>query len=396
MLWKNSIIVPKGFLTSSCNCGIKKNRPDLAIFLSETIASCAGTFTTNRVQAAPVIISRNIVKRGYVRGIVANSGNANALTGKEGIEDAKEIIRAFSHALGTGENELLIASTGVIGIRIPVKKIISKAEFLVKNLSYDSESFINSAKAIMTTDSFYKLKSEKVKTKDGEFSILGIAKGAGMICPEMATMLCFIFTDALASSSTLKNVLKDAVEVSFNRISVDGDRSTNDTVFILSNGKSGISVDSSKRMRKIFSEALQNICNGLAEDIVRDGEGATKIFLVHVMGAKNNEMAKKIAYSVANSLLVKTAVYGGEPNYGRIAASAGAAGVKFNPFQLKIWVNGKLVVSNGRMLEVKDKRSFSMKKINFKIRVGKGKGEAYVLSSDLSTEYVKLNAGYMT
>jgi len=395
MLRKNSIVVPRGFLTASCNCGIKRKKLDLVLFFSEVPASCAGVFTTNRVKAAPVILSQKIVRRGFVRGIVANSGNANALTGKEGIEDAKKIIRFFSHALGIREDELLIASTGVIGIRLPVKKIISKAEFLVKSLSSDAESFVNSAIAIMTTDSFYKLRSEKVKTKNGDFSILGIAKGAGMICPQMATMLCFIFTDADASPSTLKKVLRDAVENSFNRITVDGDRSTNDTVFILSNGKSGISIDDPK-IREIFSKSLKNICMGLAEDIVRDGEGATKIFSVHVIGAKNNEMAKKIAYSVANSLLVKTAVYGGEPNYGRIAASVGASGVRFDQFRLKIWVNDKLVVSDGKMLSLKRDKSFLRKKIDFKIEVGNGKGEAVVFSSDLTPEYVRLNAGYMS
>jgi len=395
MLRKNSIVVPRGFLTASCNCGIKRKKLDLVLFFSEVPASCAGVFTTNRVKAAPVILSQKIVRRGFVRGIVANSGNANALTGKEGIEDAKKIIRFFSHALGIREDELLIASTGVIGIRLPVKKIISKAEFLVKSLSSDAESFVNSAMAIMTTDSFYKLRSEKVKTKNGDFSILGIAKGAGMICPQMATMLCFIFTDADASPSTLKKVLRDAVENSFNRITVDGDRSTNDTVFILSNGKSGISIDDPK-IREIFSKSLKNICMGLAEDIVRDGEGATKIFSVHVIGAKNNEMAKKIAYSVANSLLVKTAVYGGEPNYGRIAASVGASGVRFDQFRLKIWVNDKLVVSEGKMLSLKRDKSFLRKKIDFKIEVGNGKGEAVVFSSDLTPEYVRLNAGYMS
>lgn len=394
MLRKERITIPEGFFTASCNCGIK-NKPDLAIFLSEVPASCAGVFTTNRVKAAPVILSQKIVRRGVVRGIVANSGNANALTGKEGIEDAKKIVEVFSHALGIKKNELLIASTGVIGIRLPVAKIISKADFLARNLSSDAESFINSARAIMTTDSFYKLRSEKVKTKKGEFSILGIAKGAGMICPQMATMLCFLFTDASVSPSTLRKVLKDTIENSFNRITVDGDRSTNDTVLILSNGKSGVSVEEPV-MRDIFIKSLQNICNGLAEDIVRDGEGATKIFSVYVKGTKNNEMAKKIAYSVANSLLVKTAIYGGEPNYGRIAASVGASGVKFDPFRLKIWVNCKLVVSNGKMLRVKNDKSFSRKKIDFKIEVGNGKGEACVLSSDLSPQYVKLNAGYMT
>lgn len=340
-----------------------------------------------------MILSSKIVKRGIVRGIIVNSGNANALTGKEGIEDAKRIIRTFSKMLGIKEKELLIASTGVIGIRLPVKKITSKANFLIKNLSSSVESFINSAKAIMTTDSFYKLRSETVKTKDGEFSVLGIAKGAGMICPQMATMLCFIFTDLKASPRSLKNALKFAVERSFNRISVDGDRSTNDTAFILSNGKSRISIEEPK-IRKLFYKVLQKICHKLAEDIVRDGEGSTKIFSVYVKGTKNNEMAKRIAYSVANSLLVKTAVYGGEPNYGRIAASAGASDVKFDQFRLKIWVNEKLVVEDGKAI-IKSK-NFSEKKIDFKIEVGNGKGEAFVLSSDLSPEYVKINAGYMT
>jgi len=394
MLRKDSITVPKGFFTASCNCGIK-DKPDLALFFSEVPASCAGVFTTNRVKAAPVIFSQRVVKKGFVRGIIANSGNANALTGKGGIEDVKKIVKVFSRALGIKENELLIASTGIIGIRLPVKKIISKADFLVKHLSSDEESFINSARAIMTTDSFYKVRSERVKVKGGEFSILGIAKGAGMICPKMATMLCFIFTDALASPFPLRELLKDAVENSFNRITVDGDRSTNDTVFILSNGRSGISVDDPK-MRKIFLKSLQNICNGLAEDIVRDGEGATKVFSVYVRGTKNDEMARKIAYSVANSLLVKTAVYGGEPNYGRIAASAGAAGVNFDQFRLKIWVNGRLVVSKGKMVALKNDKSFSRKRIDFKIEVGNGRGEAFVLSSDLTPEYVKLNAGYVS
>lgn len=395
MLRKNNLKIPLGFLTSSCNCGIKKKERDLALFLSDSPAFCAGVFTTNRVKAAPVILSSKIVKRGYARGIVANSGNANALTGREGIDDAKRIIKSFARSLGIDENELLIASTGVIGRRLPVEKIISKADFLSKNLSSDKRSFIDSARAIMTTDSFYKIHSREVKTKEGNYTILGIAKGAGMICPSMATMLCFIFTDAKASSGLLKEALTSSVEKSFNRITVDGDRSTNDTVFILANGKSGISVEKGKDRISFFKE-LEGLCLSLAMDIVRDGEGATKTFSVTVEGAPDEGSAKKIAYSVANSPLVKTAVHGRQPNFGRIVASAGASGVKFDPFKLRVWVNGMLVVKNGKVLEVKG-NPFSEKKLEIRLNIGEGgKGKAEVISCDLSPEYVRINAGYLT
>ncbi len=392
MLRNSSIEIPLGFLTSSCNCGIKKSLPDLALFYSEYPSRCAGVFTKNCVKSAHVLLCSHLLKGGTFRGIIVNSGNANALTGKEGIRDIERIIKRAKEALNA-KNKILMASTGVIGIRLPVEKILSKIDFLVKNLSRTEESFINSAKAIMTTDSFYKIRSKRIEVKNGSFSILGIAKGAGMICPSMATMLCFIFTDAFASNSFLKKELKFAVENSFNRITVDGDMSTNDSVFIFANGASKVSAEEAKNS---FREALLEICSGLAEDIVRDGEGATKIFSVSVKGAKNDRDAKKVVYSVGNSLLVKTAIYGGEPNFGRIAAAAGASGVRFDPFKLTVKVNGEILIKNGKMIGEFKKDILSQKRIDFEITIGKGRGKAFILSSDLSPKYVELNSGYMS
>lgn len=393
MLREKHLRIPKGFRTSSIACGIKGGeKKDLALFFSDVSAVCAGTFTKNRLKSGSVIASMNNIKYGSARALIVNSGNANALTGKEGIEKAERVIDHYAKMLKVKRSEVLIASTGVIGIPFPDSKIIRKSKHLIERLSKSAKSFIDSATAIMTTDSYRKITGRKIKMKNGTFHILALVKGAGMINPSMATMLCFVFTDLKIPLSSLKNILKDAVHLSFNRITVDGDTSTNDTVIAMANGLSGIS---GKDAEREFASNLKEILKELALSIVKDGEGATRVFKVIVEGAKSEREAEKIARCVGNSLLVKTMVHGGEPNFGRIMAAAGASGVPIDIFNTSLEVDGKTVVKHGRVIE---RRKGKLKKrfVEFKIRLDRGKSSFWLLASDLTENYIKLNAGYMT
>ncbi len=379
-----------GFLASGIYSGIKEEkRPDLGLIYSKKSAICSAVFTKNRVKAAPIIVSKMHLEKssGYARAIIVNSGNANACTGKEGIDDAIEITDTLAKRLGIDKEEILICSTGVIGKRLEVGKISSSIPDLIDRLSEDGiRDFAN---AIMTTDTFPKI---SIFRGDG-YSIVGVAKGAGMIMPDMATMLCFILTDLKVDKGKTDPLLKEAVDRTFNRITVDGDTSTNDTVILMANGAS------EREDMDGLREGLFKVCSELSRMIVKDGEGASKLVEVIVKGAKDPSDAEKAARGVANSLLVKTAIFGGDPNWGRIMASLGRSGAEFDPEKVDIWIEDVKIVSSGKGVEGKEEAAAErMKRDEFKIVIDlkNGNFEDRILTCDLTYDYIRINAEYRT
>lgn len=385
---------PKGFVFNAVRAGLKKEGYDFALIFSEQEASCAGVFTTNLVKAAPVLLGQERIKEGKAQAILVNSGCANACTGDLGLEDARILSQRAADLLQIKTSRILPASTGVIGERLPLNQMERILPDLVQGLSPEKAPLV--AQAMMTTDTFPKLVKRNLSDGENEITILGLAKGAGMIAPHMATMLAFIITDASLSSRELENILQKATEVSFNRITVDGDTSTNDTVYALANGKIGLN----EGQKKKFEEAFIDICQELAYLIVKDGEGATKTVWIKVKGALDNEAAIRLARCISNSLLVKTALFGEDPNWGRIMAAMGRSGVKFDPYQVDIYIDDVQIVKNGLSLGKEKEREAhqKMKKQEFNLiidlKIGTGKGE--ILTCDLSYDYVKINAEYRT
>ena len=376
-----------GIYASGVNGGFKKEGFDVGFIRSEKEMNVAYLFTTNKFKAAPLkyVLRENIKTTNF---ILANSKNANALTGEEGINDIKEILSYLSKKIEL--KNPIMSSTGVIGVRLDVEKIksaIDKFDFNEK----DSKKF---AKAIMTTDSFEKEVAFEVSGDFGVFRIGGVAKGAGMINPQMATMLCFITTDAAIPIEDMYEILRENNELTFNAISVDGDTSTNDSVFLMT-------TSSAPYVKEAFREALRVVMLKLATDIIRDGEGANKLVAFEVKGAKDKNEAKQAAKALSNSLLMKTAIFGEDPNWGRIASTIGASGVECNENTLSIKIGDILVYDKGNILftpEIEQKAHNVMKKDSFKISVdlGIGDGEFVAYGCDLSYEYVKINAEYRT
>jgi glutamate N-acetyltransferase/amino-acid N-acetyltransferase len=386
----------KGFSFSGVVSGLKKNgRKDLGLIYSEVPAGVAGAFTRNRVQAAPVLLDRERLKKGFCRAVIANSGSANCCTGVQGMKDAVSEAKLAADGLNISEDQVLVASTGVIGKPLPVDKIESAVPELVKALS--PEGIDDFAQAIMTTDTVPKIVSKKGKIGGSGFTITGVAKGAGMISPDMATMLCFICTDAAVTPDFLKEALASSVEKSFNRITIDGDTSTNDTVLVMANGMSGASVKS-RSEKEYFRGLLDEVLMALAKMVVKDGEGATKLVDVIVKGATSDSDAEIIARTIANSNLVKTALFGEDANWGRILAAAGRAGVVFDPLLVNISFDDVLMVKSGMGCgDAAEKEATKvLKKPEFSITVDlkTGKGKASVLTCDFSIDYVKINADY--
>ncbi|MBI4707853.1 MAG: bifunctional glutamate N-acetyltransferase/amino-acid acetyltransferase ArgJ [Candidatus Omnitrophica bacterium] len=371
-------ILPLKFKANAVACGIKrKNRLDLALFYSEVPAKAAVKFTSNKIQAAPLQLAKNNLKLNCnFQAIIANSGNANCFTGKPGLKDAQETQSILANELGIKKEAIFVSSTGVIGKRLQIDKIKIGVPEVVKGLSI---SGIDKAKkAIMTTDTFTKELTAKLKLGGKIVTICGVAKGAGMIAPDMATMLCYIFTDIEISKKLLEQALDTAVENSFNCITVDGCMSTNDTVIVLANGAAGNKpVNASGMDYKEFSDGVNLICLELAKMMVQDAEGATKFIQIKVAGARNARDAKKAALAIANSNLFKCAVYGENPNFGRIVAAVGASGaeVKEECFRVKV-------------------SDLKKKNINVDVDLNIGKSEAVVYSSDLTPEYIRINAEY--
>jgi len=385
-----------GFKAAGIHAGLKKNNEkDLGLVYSDVPATVAGVFTTNRVKAAPVQLDMERAKTGQCRAIVVNSKNANCCTGERGMQDALSMGRSVSTALDIDENDVMVASTGVIGDPLPIEKIEAAAPDLVQSLS--SQGFMDCAQAMMTTDTVPKLVHRQGELAGKPFNVVGLAKGSGMIAPNMATMLCFLCTDVQAEPGTLKKALFKSVETSLNRIVIDGDTSTNDTTLILANGQSGVSLENNAGM-EIFQRMLDDVLMTLARELVRDAEGGTKEVTIDVKGAATPEDARKIAETIANSPLVKTAIFGEDANWGRIAAAAGRAGVPLEPGQLDIFFNDVQMTAKGLNCGVKAESAATtvLKQPEYTITVDLniGNGEASVLTCDFSIDYVKINADY--
>ena len=361
-------------------------------------ATAAGVFTTNCFKAAPVLLDRERIRTGIAQAVVANSGIANAATGPEGFADALAVSRAASRELGIADNLVLVASTGVIGHRLPLPKIEAGMKGLVAGLHADG---IPDAEAgIMTTDRFPKIASRKGMIGQREVTLCGIAKGAGMIEPRMATMLAFTITDAAIGHEALESVFRQSVDSSFNAISVDGCMSTNDTALILANGLAG-NPEIKKKSRYLgrFAEMLSSLLSELARGLVRDGEGATKVIEITVEQAKTLHDARRLAYAVANSNLVKTAFFGGDPNWGRIISAAGSVGIDLPVDRVRLFFEDVPIFADGKGIGGREEELAAiMKRAEIRVRIGLGMGRRCwtVCTSDLSFDYVKINAHYHT
>ncbi len=391
-------ILPLGYRGGVASAAIKKpGRLDMCLILSDSPASAAGVFTKNLVKGAPVLLNMERLKNGIARAILANSGNANACTGDQGLRDAEVLSEALGKALSISEDEILLASTGVIGQRLPLDRMIQAIPELVKGLS--TERLPKVAEAILTTDKFPKIAFHKGSIGGRDYTIYGIAKGAGMIMPHMATMLCFVLTDLGLSSKELQWALLEAVDKSFNRITVDGDTSTNDMVLALANGLVGNGMLNSHELSS-FQDGLTSLLKSLSEMIVKDGEGATKLVRVKVVGASKESEAEAASRTIANSLLVKTAIFGGDPNWGRIMAALGRSGCTFDPHKVDIYMGGVKIVENGLGLgqEAEEKAKAQMKgdELELVVDLKSGNSDLEILTCDLTYEYVKINAEYRT
>jgi glutamate N-acetyltransferase/amino-acid N-acetyltransferase len=400
MIYKESetYAVP-GFLANGIHAGIKENGiKDLALIFSVVPAVAAAVFTRNCFKAAPVLLDMERITAGMAQAILANSGNANAATGEAGYADAVDMSRCASDHLNIADDLVFVASTGIIGHRPPVRNIKEGMERLVRGLHQNG--IPAAAEAIMTTDKFPKIACRKERIDSREISVCGIAKGAGMMEPHMATMLAFAMTDLNVDFRTLDTVFKQAVDRSFNAITVDGCMSTNDTAIILANGMAG-----NKQMKRnsnnlsLFKEMLFSVMSDLSDAVVRDGEGATKFIEIIVDEADSMKDAKKVAYAVANSNLVKTAFYGCDPNWGRIIAAAGSSGVRLPVDAVRLYLEEVPVFAHGKGIDGHAKELAEiMSKTNIKVfvKLGMGNKSYRVCTSDLTLDYVKINAHYHT
>jgi len=366
---------------------------------SDQPAAAAAVFTRNRVKAAPVQLSRRHLRRAaaHARAVVVNAGNANCCTGPEGLTAARRTATQVARLLDCRPEEVLVCSTGVIGVTLPVEKILTALPSLVPRRSATPQMFNKITRAIMTTDTRPKWAAARYRVGRKTVRLLGCAKGAGMIAPNMATMLGFIFTDAALSPPSLQRALREAVAATFNRITVDGDTSTNDTVILLANGACGAGrVRSTSHNYQRFQSALASVCQKLALAIVADGEGARRVIEVEVHGAPSAGRAEKVARTIANSLLVKTACAGGDPNWGRIMAAAGRAGIRLDPKRVRVRLAG-LEVFNGRPVDFNERAAhgkLSADRIPIVVDLGSGKERATVWTCDLTADYVRVNTSY--
>lgn len=392
------VTAPKSFVAGSIYAGVKPtnaSRPDIAFVFSTIPAVGAGTFTTNKVKAAPVRVSQAHIRYAETRAIVANSGNANACTGVVGIEHAKRMARTTAKALGIKERSVLVCSTGRIGVPLPIEKMEAAIAHCPSVI--DSDGSLRAAEAIMTSDTVPKQAAVELTLHGKTVRIGGIAKGAGMIDPNMATMLAFITTDAVIDKKLLQQALSDGVEQSFNRITVDGDMSTNDTVLMLANGaaKNDPLKDGDPEFER-FQEALNHVLFSLARQIVEDGEGVTKFVTVQVRGAKSRQDARKAAEAVANSMLTKCAWFGGDPNWGRIMDAIGYSTAKIREEMVDIYYDGLIAVQNGVAANTpfeKLKEVVANKRFTITIDLHLGEAEYSVYTTDLTTQYVEFNMG---
>lgn len=390
------ILTPKAFRFGCTEASIKKpGKKDLAIIVSECDAVCAGVFTTNTVKSAPVKICRYHIQTHKARAILVNSGNANACTGTQGLHDVQAMLNKTASLLDISPTMIYPCSTGVIGTPMPMQRILPALDSLINDIG--KSTLHDVAQAIMTTDSFAKVSSRLVNIGGVDVTVSGICKGAGMICPNMATMLCFILTDALVTEDFLQRSLQKAVKETFNCLSVDGDMSTNDTVLMLANGVAK-NPPLSAKTKQVFAQALFEVCDELAKMIAKDGEGASKLLKVIVKNASTKSDAHKAARAIANSLLVKTAIYGNDANWGRIMASLGYSQAKFDPNKVDILINGVMVAQNGLTTNNDTRASEAMKasEVVVEVDLHYGKAQAHFYSCDLTEQYIKINAEYRT
>lgn len=395
---EGGITAPTGFKAAGVACGIKPSGLDLALIISKDLASAVGVFTTSLAAAAPVILSRNHLEQsaGHARGIVINSGCANACTGTAGIKTAKIMAEAVARAISCPVEEVLVASTGVIGVMLDSTTVTTGIATAAKTES--SAGHADAARAIMTTDPWPKESAARVQTPEGTFTIGGMAKGSGMIEPMLATMLAFLTTDAKVSPSLLGRALKEAVDQTFNTITVDGECSTNDSVMALANGHSNIKID--KQNYSALVNGLRTVCHELALGIVRGGEGATKLIKILVTGATTKTGAQQTARAIANSPLVKTAIHGGDPNWGRLIAVAGRSGSPMDLEHASVKIGSVVLFSNGNPHDERTKdaaRQLQGQTVELEVNVGAGGcEEAIMWTCDLTADYVKINSEYRT
>jgi glutamate N-acetyltransferase / amino-acid N-acetyltransferase len=397
----NKAALPAGFSFSAACAGIKASgRPDLALVEACPGTTAAALFTSNRVVAAPLEVGRASLaaSRGRIRAVIVNSGNANCATGKPGIRACQQVCRELARLLDLRPSEIFPSSTGIIGVPLPVEKIVVRLPDLAADREATKQGIDDFAHAIMTTDTRPKLASATVQHGKAPVNILGIAKGAGMIHPQLATMLVYLFTDAVAKPAELKSVLSETCEQTFNCISIDGDTSTNDTVLLLASGQSGIGLKRPS-VRKDFSGALLQVCHSLAEQIVSDGEGVTHVIRLSVEQAANRKEARDVAQTVAHSLLVKTAWAGADPNWGRILAAVGRSGIALDPAKVTIEISDQTVCRGGVSCAFDEKRAhraLSQPRCDIRIILGRGSSSIKFMTTDLTAEYVSINADYST
>jgi glutamate N-acetyltransferase / amino-acid N-acetyltransferase len=391
------IFLPKGFRFSALTAGIKASgKPDLALISAEPAATAAAMFTKNLVVAAPVQVGRAALASSSwrVRAVIVNSGNANCATGAPGVRACKAVCAETAKLLKAKAGQIIPSSTGIIGVPLPIEKITSHLKALVAGAEASVEHLRAFADAILTTDKRPKLAS--VPLQSGKGAITGIAKGSGMIHPQLATMLVYLLTDVSATPAELQKVLGSACDDSFNVISVDGDTSTNDTVLLLGSGASGVPL---RRVRKEFESALLTVCRSLAEQIVADGEGVQHIIRLQIEQARNRNDALQVARTIAHSLLVKTAWAGADPNWGRILAAIGRSGIPFVPSKTSVAIGSQIVCRGAVACDFDGSlahRELSKPECSVTVRLGKGKTSLEFLTADLTQEYVRINADYST
>ncbi len=397
-LENGSITSVTGFEASGIHCGLKRKRKDLALVFSKYPLSFAGTFTTNKAKAAPVIINQEILNKGKkVRALIINSAYANACTGIDGHLDALEIQNKTAAALKLSPTEVLISSTGVIGERIPVQKITASLNDLIEKLNPNGG--LDAAEAIMTTDLIKKHFALELQLSKGKVTIGGIAKGSGMIHPNMATMLGFVTTDAKVNSTLLQKALTESVNDSFNKISVDGETSTNDMVLLLANGQSNVSFEENSDDYNLFVEALKDLNIKLAKSIVADGEGATKFITINIQNAPTEKDANIIAEAIAKSPLVKTAMNGNDPNWGRIISAASSSGADISPNKVALYFGNLQILKPGYIAEFNEAEAIKIlkeKEIVITLDLQNGNANTTWWTCDYSEQYIKINSQYRT
>jgi glutamate N-acetyltransferase/amino-acid N-acetyltransferase len=393
------VAAPRGFLAAGVSAGIKyKEKKDIALIFSEAPAAAAGVFTTNRVKAAPVLLSMARVAKGSAQAIVANSGNANACNGERGLQDARAMAEETARRLNISPGQVLVASTGVIGQPLPMERVLPGIAAAAAALSRDGGPA--AAEAILTTDTEPKEVAVRFTLGEKEVRAGAIAKGSGMIHPDLATMLCFLTTDAAVTADCLKEILRHAVDRSFNMLTVDGDTSTNDTVLVLANGMAGNPlITGESEEYRVLRDQITQLCIHLARAIARDGEGATKLLEVRVVNAAAEKDARRAARAIARSNLVKTAVFGQDANWGRILCAAGYSGAEFDPEKVDIFLNGLPVARDGCPLpfsEEEASRALAADTVEILVDLKAGPFQATAWGCDLTYDYVRINAHYRT